>query len=178
MGSGEYEGYKTPQDLMRDQHARALASKGRRIYLPTYLSTYPLKTLAASHRRPSPLATCGSLGNRGVGLRRRLKNEAKLVASGAASHSCASLNENHDIVVYEHLWLIRKTGVWAATSMLKWSKMDSRIFSKSMKCKPKWRSKFIKINQQIDQKSMEMMPVWGRKSMQNWWKIDQKTDQK
>ena len=71
-GSGEYEGYKTPQDLMRIlaeigcNSTRSCPCKqgpaNLSIYLPIYLSVYLLKTPAAGHRRPSPSATCGSFG--------------------------------------------------------------------------------------------------------------------
>ena len=41
--------------------------------------TFFLRTPAASHRCPSPSATCGSFGKVGCGLRHRFKNETKWV---------------------------------------------------------------------------------------------------
>ena len=69
LGSGEYEG--NPQGscrfLYKIQHARHPCKQGA----PDIYSKKP----AASHHRPSPLATCGWICKPGCGLRNRFKNQ-------------------------------------------------------------------------------------------------------
>ena len=61
--------------------------------------------------------------------------------------------------------------------MLKWSKMGSRILSKSMKCEPKWRSKFIKNQSKNQSKINENEASLGskidQKLMKNWFPRNQ-----